>query len=413
MGQSRPRKQKTAWDWSRGSSLTQARARVHVATVLSGRAGVCHASSWWCDCCPGKAHVPPLCPEGSFPIEHVFLFTAWDPAPHYHLQGLRATLRTHCTPGPPASPRPRRDTCLLVPRGRGAPGFPVRAGSPHPLLPQLPQCRRQARAVLARPKTKQGPHPHGCSGERHRRVTCLLQTDEEKRQGLPVVMPVFDRSTCSIPKSQISFIDYFITDMFDAWDGKRSGRRPRDGLGPPELSLPSVSREWEGLAPAAAANATPGALCAPGSPNRAPPHCAPSLCPPASADAAPGRQLQALEDAGRPQVQEPAAAACQLTPHWGQRASEDSRAEVNRAPVVSKSYFSSYAPSRKMSFRATLSDILGHPLAMLPCCVASPMGHGHKAGAWAPSPSGGCRPLGCEQLSSGARAPRLWRVPSV
>lgn len=48
----------------------------------------------------------------------------------------------------------------------------------------------------------------------------VLQTDEEKRQGLPVVMPVFDRNTCSIPKSQISFIDYFITDMFDAWDGK-------------------------------------------------------------------------------------------------------------------------------------------------------------------------------------------------
>lgn len=50
-----------------------------------------------------------------------------------------------------------------------------------------------------------------------------LQTDEEKRQGLPVVMPVFDRNTCSIPKSQISFIDYFISDMFDAWDGKCLG----------------------------------------------------------------------------------------------------------------------------------------------------------------------------------------------
>ncbi|XP_028358077.2 high affinity cAMP-specific and IBMX-insensitive 3',5'-cyclic phosphodiesterase 8A isoform X1 [Phyllostomus discolor] len=44
------------------------------------------------------------------------------------------------------------------------------------------------------------------------------QTDEEKQQNLPVVMPVFDRNTCSIPKSQISFIDYFITGMFDAWD---------------------------------------------------------------------------------------------------------------------------------------------------------------------------------------------------
>ena len=49
-----------------------------------------------------------------------------------------------------------------------------------------------------------------------------LQTDEEKRQDLPVVMPVFDRNTCSIPKSQISFIDYFITDMFAAWDGKNA-----------------------------------------------------------------------------------------------------------------------------------------------------------------------------------------------
>ena len=39
---------------------------------------------------------------------------------------------------------------------------------------------------------------------------------------MPVVMPVFDRNTCSIPKSQISFIDYFITDMFDAWDGKKA-----------------------------------------------------------------------------------------------------------------------------------------------------------------------------------------------
>jgi high affinity cAMP-specific and IBMX-insensitive 3',5'-cyclic phosphodiesterase 8 len=29
------------------------------------------------------------------------------------------------------------------------------------------------------------------------------QTDEEKANGMPVVMPVFDRSTCSIPKSQV------------------------------------------------------------------------------------------------------------------------------------------------------------------------------------------------------------------
>lgn len=44
------------------------------------------------------------------------------------------------------------------------------------------------------------------------------QTDEEKKLSLPVVMPVFDRKTCSLPKSQTSFIDFFINDMFDAWD---------------------------------------------------------------------------------------------------------------------------------------------------------------------------------------------------
>lgn len=47
-----------------------------------------------------------------------------------------------------------------------------------------------------------------------------LQTDEERERNLPVVMPVFDRKTISIPKSQTSFIDVFINDMFDAWDSK-------------------------------------------------------------------------------------------------------------------------------------------------------------------------------------------------
>lgn len=45
------------------------------------------------------------------------------------------------------------------------------------------------------------------------------QTDEEKNKGLPVVMPMFDRTTCSIPKSQIGFVDYIVNDMFEAWNG--------------------------------------------------------------------------------------------------------------------------------------------------------------------------------------------------
>lgn len=47
-----------------------------------------------------------------------------------------------------------------------------------------------------------------------------LQTDEEKANHLPVVMPMFDRQTCSIPKSQMGFVDFIINDMFEAWDGK-------------------------------------------------------------------------------------------------------------------------------------------------------------------------------------------------
>jgi len=43
------------------------------------------------------------------------------------------------------------------------------------------------------------------------------QTEDEQNKGLPVVMPSFDRKTCSVPKSQIFFIDYFVRDMVDAW----------------------------------------------------------------------------------------------------------------------------------------------------------------------------------------------------
>jgi len=35
-------------------------------------------------------------------------------------------------------------------------------------------------------------------------------------------MPVFDRKSIRIPKSQLSFIDVFINEMFEAWDGKYS-----------------------------------------------------------------------------------------------------------------------------------------------------------------------------------------------
>ncbi|XP_043225252.1 high affinity cAMP-specific and IBMX-insensitive 3',5'-cyclic phosphodiesterase 8A-like isoform X2 [Amphibalanus amphitrite] len=46
----------------------------------------------------------------------------------------------------------------------------------------------------------------------------FTQTDVEKERNLPVVMPIFDRATCSIPKSQKGFIEFFINSMFEAWD---------------------------------------------------------------------------------------------------------------------------------------------------------------------------------------------------
>ena len=30
-----------------------------------------------------------------------------------------------------------------------------------------------------------------------------FQTEEEKRRGLPIIMPVFDRQTCNVPQSQV------------------------------------------------------------------------------------------------------------------------------------------------------------------------------------------------------------------
>lgn len=124
--------------------------------------------------------------------------------------------------------------------GAGGRGRQAAVGVTAPLEPPGPLPGRGARA--------RSPLTRACSAS---------QTDEEKRQDLPVVMPVFDRNTCSIPKSQISFIDYFITDMFDAWDGKTSGggRLPALAKGAAARS----SEPWRGPA---------GESCAPPGPPR-------------------------------------------------------------------------------------------------------------------------------------------------
>lgn len=44
------------------------------------------------------------------------------------------------------------------------------------------------------------------------------QTDEEKERGLPIVLPIFDRKSCCIPKSQTGFIDFFVRGMCQSWN---------------------------------------------------------------------------------------------------------------------------------------------------------------------------------------------------
>jgi high affinity cAMP-specific and IBMX-insensitive 3',5'-cyclic phosphodiesterase 8 len=46
----------------------------------------------------------------------------------------------------------------------------------------------------------------------------FTQTAEEKARHLPVVFPDFDRDTCNIPSTQIKFMDFFISGLFEAWD---------------------------------------------------------------------------------------------------------------------------------------------------------------------------------------------------
>ncbi|XP_014206256.1 high affinity cAMP-specific and IBMX-insensitive 3',5'-cyclic phosphodiesterase 8-like isoform X2 [Copidosoma floridanum] len=44
------------------------------------------------------------------------------------------------------------------------------------------------------------------------------QTEAEQERNLPVTMPTFERSSCSIAASQIGFVDYIVSGMMEAWD---------------------------------------------------------------------------------------------------------------------------------------------------------------------------------------------------
>ena len=58
-------------------------------------------------------------------------------------------------------------------------------------------------------------HPLGCRliyiklNSRFHFKMLSFQTEEEKRRGLPIIMPVFDRQTCNVPKSQVSIFHFF------------------------------------------------------------------------------------------------------------------------------------------------------------------------------------------------------------
>lgn len=104
---------------------------------------------------------------------------------------------------------------------------------PQPVIPEKEENQNLVRRMLIKCADVSNPsRPFFFSVEWARRIAeeYFNQTDEEKKRGMPIVMPMFDRQTCSIAKSQIGFIEYIIEDMMNAWDGEWEGVRKGGGV---------------------------------------------------------------------------------------------------------------------------------------------------------------------------------------
>jgi high affinity cAMP-specific and IBMX-insensitive 3',5'-cyclic phosphodiesterase 8 len=66
-------------------------------------------------------------------------------------------------------------------------------------------------------------------------IEYLQQTEEEKANKLPVTLPTFDRDSYSVPRCQVSFFEFVILQMMEAWD---------DFLNIPEL-MRNMKRNYE------------------------------------------------------------------------------------------------------------------------------------------------------------------------
>lgn len=91
------------------------------------------------------------------------------------------------------------------------------------VIPEKEENQNLVRRMLIKCADVSNPsRPFFFSVEWARRIAdeYFNQTDEEKKRGMPIVMPMFDRVTCSIAKSQIGFIEYIIEDMMNAWEGE-------------------------------------------------------------------------------------------------------------------------------------------------------------------------------------------------
>ncbi|KAL3318772.1 High affinity cAMP-specific and IBMX-insensitive 3',5'-cyclic phosphodiesterase 8B [Cichlidogyrus casuarinus] len=124
-------------------------------------------------------------------------------------------------PGHASSGRPSKRSSV----GSSSSGSTVDDFSPRPTLASLVQESPENRSILKRMLIKccdvnNPTRPLEICKEWAIRIAeeYFAQTDDEKRLGLPLVMPTFDRQTCNISKSQTSFIDFFLKDMFAAWD---------------------------------------------------------------------------------------------------------------------------------------------------------------------------------------------------
>ncbi|XP_065836179.1 high affinity cAMP-specific and IBMX-insensitive 3',5'-cyclic phosphodiesterase 8A-like [Oscarella lobularis] len=106
-------------------------------------------------------------------------------------------------------------------------------GATEPQLGNSPEFKTAAKRILIKSADIANPaRPWElCKVWAHRIAQEYFdQTDEEKRLGLPLHLPAFDRETCNISKTQVQFIEFFVLDLFSVWNRFANISNPMEHL---------------------------------------------------------------------------------------------------------------------------------------------------------------------------------------